>query len=38
MGETRISSGIMTRSLLQKWPLGRLRRKWVDIIKIDLTE
>jgi hypothetical protein len=38
MGETRNAYRILERNPEGKKPLGRQRRRWVDNIKIDLTE
>jgi hypothetical protein len=38
MGETRNAYRILVRKPEGKRPLGILRRRWVDNIKIDLLE
>jgi hypothetical protein len=38
MGETRNAYRILVGKPERKRPLGRLRRRWVDNIKIDLRE
>jgi hypothetical protein len=38
MGETRTASRILVGKPEGKRPLGRLRRRWVDNIKMDLGE
>jgi hypothetical protein len=38
MGETRNAYRILVGKPEGKIPLGRPRRRWVDIIKMDLSE
>jgi hypothetical protein len=38
MGEKRNAYGILVGKPVGKSPLGRLRRRWVDNIKMDLRE
>jgi hypothetical protein len=38
MGEKRNAYRILVGKLDRKRPLGRPRRRWVDIIKMDLRE
>jgi hypothetical protein len=38
MGEKRNAYRVMTRKPKKKRPLGRPRRRWVDNIKMDLSE
>jgi hypothetical protein len=38
MGEKRNVYGILVGNLEGKRPLGKLRRRWIDNIKMDLLE
>jgi hypothetical protein len=38
MGEKRKVYGLLVGTLEEKRPLGRLRRRWINIIKMDLLE